>query len=168
MKKMIVLALIVSSCSHQKSASHKEIDLYCQDLNILYQKIAVTTSNIANINTTRTAEGGHYKRKIATNCKNGICEIVNDRDVFPMMKHEPKSPDADKNGYVAYPNIDLAAEKYDELKWSRVFETVTANAPVPANFFFKDSRAKDCFAKYPSLKEHKDFSAYLGRETNQF
>ena len=162
MKKILILILL-SGCAHHKKASDKEIDQYCQDLNILYQKIAVITSNIANINTTRTAKGGPYERQVATNCQNGICEIKND-GLSPMLKYQPKHPDADKNGYVAYPNIILAEEQADNLRWSRVYETVISNSPVPSNFFFKDKRAKSCFSKYPALKESLDYSEYLGRK----
>jgi flagellar basal-body rod protein FlgC len=164
MKKNLILSLVFSSCAQLKNPSPREIEIHCQDLNVLYQKISAITSNIVNINTTRTVEGGHYKRKIAKNCKHGICEIVND-ETPPILKYEPKSPDADKNGYVAYPNISIESEKAHELYWSRVFEAVIANSPVPANFFFKDQRAKDCFDKYPKLKENKDYFEYLGRDT---
>ena len=122
-------------------------------------------SNVANVNTTRTAEGGHYKRKFAKNCKNGLCEIAID-EAAPMLKYQPKHPDADKNGYVAYPNFNLESEKADQLEWNYIYETVVANSPVPTNFFFEDKRAKICFNKFPSLKGKFDFSSYLGRETN--
>jgi flagellar basal-body rod protein FlgC len=161
MKKIILLLLLVS-CAHQKYPTDKEIDLYCQDLNVLYQKINVISNNIVNANTTRTPEGGPYIRKIAQNCKNGVCEIVNDSST-PLMKYEPKHPDADKNGYVAYPNINLKIEKADEVLWGRVFETVYASRPVSNDFFFKDPRSQKCFEKYPSLKEAQDYSTYLGR-----
>jgi flagellar basal-body rod protein FlgC len=129
---------------------------------VLYQKIAAITSNIANIQTTRVPEGGHYKRKIVKNCHKGICEVAEDNSP-PIMKYEPKHPDANSKGYVAYPNISLAEENYDQLRWEKVYETVIANAPVPANFFFKDPRAKQCFDKFPALKENKDYFEYLGR-----
>ncbi len=163
MKKILILCFLAASCSHQKNVSQKEIETYCQDLNVLYQKINATTSNIINIKTTRTAKGGAYVRQEAVNCLNGICEIKDD-PTHPMLKYEPKSPDSDKNGYVAYPNINLIQEEADRDRWSRVYETVIANSPVPENFFFKDKRAANCFKKYSALKEALDYSEYLGRE----
>jgi flagellar basal-body rod protein FlgC len=166
MKNLIILtSILLSSCSKLKNPSDIEIEVYCQDLNVLYQRIAVIQSNIANVETTRTPEGGPYKRKIVESCSQGFCKIVNDSQ-SGIMKYDPKHPDADKNGYVAYPNITLEVEKADELKWSRVAETVFASSPVAADFFFKDPRAKGCFNKYPNLKEAKDYSEYLGRKTN--
>ncbi len=161
--KNFILLFLLSSCAHQKPVSDKEIDLFCQDLNVLYQKIEVISANIANEKTTRTVQGGPYKRKVAKDCKAGICKIVND-NLDPILNYEPKHPDANKNGYVAYPNISLSQEKADTLRWKSVYEAVTSNAPVPAGFFYKDPRAKACFAKYPSLKASLDYSKYLGRE----
>jgi len=161
--KNLILLFLLSSCAHQKPASDKEIDLYCQDLNVLYQKIEVISGNIANEKTTRTAQGGPYKRKIAKDCKAGICKIVND-NIEPILTYEPNHPDANKNGYVAYPSINLHQEKADTLRWQSVYEAVINNAPVPKGFFFKDPRANSCFAKYPSLKASLDHSKYLGRD----
>ena len=162
MKKIILLTLL-AGCAHHKNPSSEQINLYCQDLNVLYQKIAVISSNIANIKTTRTPEGGFYKKQIATNCHEGVCEIIKD-NALPIMKYEPKHPDADKNGYVAYPNINLESEVADRIYWSHAYKTVTLNSPVSKNFFFKNQKAKDCFNKFPSLKASLDFSEYLGRK----
>ncbi|MFA6238032.1 MAG: hypothetical protein WC635_11935 [Bacteriovorax sp.] len=163
MMKKIFLLFFLIGCTHQKSVSEKEIDLYCQDLNVLYQKVGIIASNIVNINTTRTVEGGPYVRKIAGNCKNGFCEIVND-STPPLLKYEPKHPDANKNGYVAYPNINLQLEEADKVLWQHVYETVYKYSPVPNNFFFNDPRATTCFNKYPNLKAALDYREYLGRD----
>lgn len=47
--KKLVLLLILVGCAHSEKASEKDIDQYCQDLNVLYQKKAAIESNIANI-----------------------------------------------------------------------------------------------------------------------
>ena len=166
MKKIIFFSIVLCSCASVKTPSSYEIESYCQDLNVLYQRIGAISSNIANIKTTRTIEGGPYKRKIVQNCKNGICEIVND-ETSPLLKYEPKSPDADKNGYVAYPNINLKQEEADQAFWARVYTVITTNSPMPhSTFFLKNPKAKECFKKYPSLKAELDYSEYLGRDTN--
>lgn len=166
MKKIIFLSIIFCSCAQVKTPTSNEIETYCQDLNILYQRIGAISSNIANVNTTRTIEGGYYKRKIPKNCKKGFCDIVNDESP-PILKYNPKHPDANKQGYVAYPNINLKQEEADQAHWSSVYTVVTANSPVShSSFFFKDPQAKNCFKKYPSLKANLDYSEYLGRDTN--
>ena len=162
---ILISSLSLYSCAQLKSPTHREVDNYCQDLNVLYQRKNVINNNIANIETTRTIEGGYYKRKIVQNCQKGICEIVND-ETPPLLKYEPKHPDANKNGYVAYPNINLEQEKADQLHWKNVYNIVIANSPVPKGFFFKDKRAATYFQKYPMLKAELDYSEYLGRDTN--
>lgn len=164
--KKLLLLLLICSCAQLKNPTDKEIETYCQDLNVLYQRIALISSNIANVSTTRTAAGGPYLRQIANNCKNGFCDIIEDK-THPILKYEPNHPDANKNGYVAYPDINLKMEESDSLHWAMVYETVIANSPVSGNFFFKNPKAKTCFEKYPALKARKDYSEYLGRATNQ-
>ncbi|HCK41819.1 MAG TPA: flagellar basal body rod protein FlgC, partial [Planctomycetaceae bacterium] len=43
-------------------------------------------------------------------------------NVQPDMKYEPGHPDADTNGYVAYPNIDMTSEFVDALSATRAYE----------------------------------------------
>lgn len=162
----IITFLLLFSCAHQKkSISHKEILTYCQDLNVLHTRINLIQTNLANKNTTRTAEGGPYQRKFVKSCKLGICEIGIDVTP-PILKYEPKHPDADKNGYVAYPYINEAAEAADQLFWDRVYTNINGAFQLPNYFFLKDKRAKECFEKFPNVKENYDYSEYLGRETN--
>ncbi len=90
----------------------------------------VISNNIANAETTRTAEGGAYKRQIAvagTDANgNPTTTIVN--DTTPGEKHyDPGHIDADENGYVQYPNVDLATETVDLMIARRMHD---ANATV--------------------------------------
>ncbi len=164
--KFFSLFLLVTSCASQPQISEKEIDLYCQDLSVLYQRIRVISSNIANAKTTRTAEGGPYKKKIVKGCKEGICEILSDNSP-PIMKYEPDHPDANKNGYVAYPNVFLKEEEANTLTWKRIYTEVIESSNVPNSFFMKDKRSESCLKKYPALRESKDYSSYLGRDLFQ-
>ena len=161
MTKLILLFLFIS-CTHQKKVSDQELEVYCQDLNVLLTKISAITDNIVNINTTRTSEGGYYKRKIVKNCKNGLCEIERD-STPPIFKYEPKHPDANSKGYVAYPNYTPIEEQADQKKWESVYEVVYAAAPVKNAFFLQDARAKRCFDKYPEVNEKYNYRQYLGR-----
>jgi flagellar basal-body rod protein FlgC len=105
-------------------------------------------SNIANINTTQTPEGGPYRRKDVVfeampDAKNfgeivtgtdphgnmqrvQVSDILSDRKA-PLMKYEPDHPDANPEGYVAYPNINLMEEMTNMIQSSRSYEAnVTA------------------------------------------
>jgi len=104
-------------------------------------RLDITASNLANVNTTRTATGGPYKRKsvIFSECLPDLREggnqegkgvqvdaIVEDTRP-PRMVYDPSHPDADKNGYVAYPNFDILNEVVDMITAARAYE---ANATV--------------------------------------
>ena len=110
-------------------------------------RMNVISSNLANINTTRTAEGGPYKRKMvvagAEPVGNGgfagqldssiqkvrVMEIRKDQ-TLPKLIYDPSHPDADERGYVAMPNINLIEEMLDMINASRAYE---ANASAISN-----------------------------------
>ena len=100
------------------------------------------SSNIANINTTRTPEGGPYRRKDVVfesmpDSRNfgelvtvkpdeqvqrvQVTDIVSDRKA-PLMKYEPDNPEANAEGYVAYPNINLMEEMANMIQATRSYE----------------------------------------------
>jgi len=102
----------------------------------------VISSNLANIHTTRTAEGGPYQRKdvvfpaksagpafgdvLADRMAGGATEVevvgvVNDTKP-PLLKYDPQHPDADEKGYVALPNINLMEEMVNLLSATRSYE----------------------------------------------
>lgn len=101
------------------------------------------SSNIANINTTRTPEGGPYRRKsvvldsmpeaktfgeILTSLPEREIHRVQVTDVHvdrkaPLLKYEPDHPDANQDGYVAYPNINLMQEMADMIQATRAYES---------------------------------------------
>ncbi|WP_195937898.1 flagellar basal body rod protein FlgC [Romboutsia sp. 1001713B170131_170501_G6] len=95
-------------------------------------KMDVISSNVANMQTTRTKNGGAYRRKIATFEENydeklgmlGVKTKKIEEDKSPLRKiYEPNHPDADKDGYVEYPNVDLLAEMSDLISASRAYES---------------------------------------------
>jgi len=102
-------------------------------------RINVIASNIANINTTRTPEGGPYRRKDVIFEAVPISEDVNSfenqlrietvkvKDIVedkrpPILKYDPSNPDADENGYVKMPNINLMEEMVNLINASRSYE----------------------------------------------
>ena len=95
-------------------------------------RMDVISSNIANMRTTRTEDGGAYVRKIAVFEENfdkklghlGV-KAVEIKDDKSDMKYEydPTHPDADENGYVQYPNVDILVEKADLMTAQRAYES---------------------------------------------
>jgi flagellar basal-body rod protein FlgC len=93
----------------------------------LQQKfIEVIAKNIANAETTRTPDGGAYQREVATS--DGASSVTTTQDPSPGRKvYDPGHPDADADGFVTYPNVDLNTEMVDMMLARRVHE---ANATV--------------------------------------
>src|SRR5690606_23805648 len=105
-------------------------------------------SNVANANTTRTEAGGPYRRKLpvfatreephglagsgrsaspfgrAFEAALGgvrVVGIVEDNDPF-RLEYQPGHPDADAEGYVAYPNVNIVTEMVDMITAGRAYE----------------------------------------------
>lgn len=113
-------------------------------------RMDVIANNIANAATTRTEEGGPYRRKEVvfrerlrqaveglgsrrlprTQAERSggveVAEVVSDNSPFKMI-YDPSHPDADQDGYVAMPNVDIVREMVDLIAASRAYEAnVTA------------------------------------------
>jgi flagellar basal-body rod protein FlgC len=105
------------------------------------QRAEVVASNMANAETTRTPEGGPYKRKLVVFRSDEIHQFprmlsagsrtispgVRVQEVVadpapPEMRFQPSHPDADKNGFVAYPNINSVNEMVDLMSAVRAYE----------------------------------------------
>ena len=102
------------------------------------KRMDIIASNLANIETTRTEEGGPYRRKmvvmkskpVASDFKNifnskiegvQIEDIIEDKSPFKKV-YNPSHPDADENGYLLKPNVDLIVETTNMLMAKRAFE----------------------------------------------
>lgn len=91
----------------------------------------VISQNLANVETTRTPDGGPYQRQIVVaggTGTDGGTETQQVSDPRPgRTLYDPGHPDADADGFVAYPNVDVNSELVDMMVARRVFE---ANASV--------------------------------------
>ena len=50
-----------------------------------------------------------------------VVDVVSDRSA-PLLKYEPDHPEADENGYVAYPNINMMVEMADMIQAQRSYD----------------------------------------------
>lgn len=106
-------------------------------------RLDIASQNISNMETTRTEAGGPYRRKMvvlqeienssfqsqfrkaarAQNTKGGVraVGIIEDqRDLIPV--YNPEHPDANEDGYVLMPNVDLVKETIDGMSATRSYE----------------------------------------------
>jgi hypothetical protein len=100
----LFMAVVAASSAR---AATPPTDFGCLDLRKAAQKMSVHAVNIANRSTTRTPEGGAFKR-VEISCKDLYCETEKKSDF--RMVYEPTHPDANKAGYVQYPSIDVSRE----------------------------------------------------------
>src|SRR5437763_16907822 len=97
------------------------LDVNASGLTAQRKRVEVSSSNLANSQTTRTQQGGPYRRKDVVfqttpfkeslglamdNSVEGVevSDMVDDPRPFDR-RYEPGHPDADAQGYVAYPNV---------------------------------------------------------------
>lgn len=101
------------------------------------------SENVANVNTTNTGDGTPYRRKIVTfeekpvtpfsrvlsNSRqayvgNGVkvTQVTEDYSTDFIMEYDPSHPDADENGYVSCPNVNIVTEMTNLIDASRAYE----------------------------------------------
>lgn len=94
-------------------------------------RLDTISSNLANINTTRTPEGGPYRRlmTVMESALDGrgvrVARIAQDESP-PLLVHNPGHPDADADGNVAMPNVNPVLEMVDMISASRAYEANVA------------------------------------------
>lgn len=110
-------------------------------------RLNVISSNLANLESTRTPEGGPYRRRdvvFSSKAMKGsfenillssmsnefqgvlVTKITSDPGSFKRV-HEPQHPDADADGYVLYPNVNAMQEMVNMISALRSYEAnVTA------------------------------------------
>lgn len=115
MKNILCVLTLLSAAS----VSNAENLDACKAIADIQLDMNVIASNIANVNTTRTPEGGPYQRQ-SLFCDRHFCEIVASH--ASLIKYEPGHPDADDDGYVQYPDIELAEEISAIITATRAYE----------------------------------------------
>ena len=109
-------------------------------------RMDVISENVANASTTRTADGTPYRRKVVTFEEKGgqtafsrvlgkaayshgysgqgvkVSGVYEDHETEMNMVYDPSHPDADENGYVTYPNVNIITEMTNMIDASRAYE----------------------------------------------
>ena len=107
-------------------------------------RMDIISQNVANANTTRTEDGTPYRRKIVTfeergtdansfgtifrrargmDTGNGVkaTGVYEDQSDYTMV-YDPSHPDADENGYVYYPNVNIVTEMTNMIDAERSYQ----------------------------------------------
>ena len=119
------------------------MELAGRALSVQRIRLQTTSSNLANAQTTRTPEGGPYRRRdvviesdvardafgfVLTETLNEPMRTVKVADIRadtaePRRVYDPGHPDADPSGYVAYPNIDTVEEMVNMITVMRSYQS---------------------------------------------
>ena len=117
-------------------------DINASGLTAQRYRMDVISENVANANTTRTEDGTPYRRKIVTFAEKGTSSSFSnvlsgasekyqgvkvtgtheDTKTDLNMVYDPSHPDADENGYVSYPNVNIVTEMTNLIDASRSYE----------------------------------------------
>lgn len=120
----------------------KSIDIAASGLTAERLRMDLISNNIANVNSTRTEAGGPYRRQLAVFApreENSFAAILNrtqsqtsaegvrvvgiTKDQSPLkLVYDPNNPDANKEGYVEMPNVNIVSEMVDMIGASRSYE----------------------------------------------
>lgn len=121
----------------------RSLDIGASALTAERLRMDIISSNMANVNTTKTENGGPYRRQMPVfqavfenewkriqAAKKGesfhgkgvrVSEII--EDGAPLRSaYEPDHPHADEKGYVYYPNVNIVREMVDMISASRAYE----------------------------------------------
>ncbi len=121
-------------------------DISASGLTAQRYRMDIISENVANANTTRTKNGDPYKRKVVAFEEKGVrrsdsfgsvlgnitknyagkgvkvAKVFEDTKSEMNMVYDPSHPDADENGYVLYPNVNIITEMTNLIDASRAYE----------------------------------------------
>ncbi|MCQ2517367.1 MAG: flagellar basal body rod protein FlgC [Lachnospiraceae bacterium] len=126
-------------------------DISASGLTAQRYRMDIIAENVANANTTRTENGGIYRRKVVTFEAKGsgtpsfasmlstssqgmtgmsnaigegvrISSVTEDHTTEMNKVYDPSNPDADDSGYVTYPNVNIITEMTNLIDATRAYE----------------------------------------------
>jgi len=115
----------------------KGMDISASGLNAEWVRMQVIANNVANAETTRTPEGGPYRKQqvvfstVLHDLQGVKVKGIISSNEPPRMVYEPGHPDANAEGFVAMPNVKVPMEMVDMMTASRAYE---ANLAAMKNF----------------------------------
>ena len=135
------------------------LDISASGLTAQRLRMDTISQNIANVNTTTTADGNPYRRKVTLfeersqppvfegylrsafkgdNMGNGVrvASVFEDPSPFKRV-YEPGHPDADADGYVSMPNVEVVTEMVNMISASRSYEANVTAINTPKSLCMK-------------------------------
>ncbi len=112
------------------------------------QRMNVIASNMANVNSTKTEQGGPYKKKevvfsaiplkpVAGSPEGvKVVDISESEEPFKLV-YDPSHPDAGKDGFVQMPNISVIEEMVNMMMTYRAYEASVSTFNITKSMFIK-------------------------------
>jgi len=110
------------------------LDISASGLSVERTRMNVIANNLANANSTRTPEGGPFRRQLVIvrgaeardpnrieNLGADVTAVIDDPAPFPLV-FNPGHPDANADGYVAMPNVNVVEEMVDMITALRAYQ----------------------------------------------
>ncbi|MBP2658452.1 MAG: flagellar basal-body rod protein FlgC [Firmicutes bacterium] len=134
------------------------IDAAASGLTAERLRMDVISNNIANVNTTRTSQGGAYRRqmvvfsprenqatfsqvlseKLGTDVGNGVRVVgITEDTSAARLIYDPAHPDANQDGYVEMPNVNVVSEMVDMITATRAYEANVTTINTAKNMALK-------------------------------
>jgi flagellar basal-body rod protein FlgC len=124
-------------------------------LDVEWRRLEVIAENLANVNTTRTAEGGEFHpRRLVSGPNPQFAALLQDAGGAPApsgvqvmdiqdqtnpvtRSYDPNHPHADADGFITRPNIDQAAEMTLMIRTSRSYEANLAALSIARDMYLR-------------------------------
>ncbi len=121
------------------------MDINASGLRAQRTRMNIISSNIANAQTTRTKEGGPYKRRDVILRSVPFEKVLSGVEVEGVVRdpspgkrvYDPSNPDADKDGYITMPNVNIMEEMVDMIGAERAFEANTTSIKAAKDMALK-------------------------------
>ena len=132
------------------------LDISASALRTTKTRINIASMNLANIQTTRTKEGGPYRKRVVTIASESLANPVSPKMQSEFMrelqgvrvtgilrenvftqKYDPSHPDANEEGYVTFPDINPIEEMANLMNLQRLYEANTTAIEVAKAMYMK-------------------------------
>ncbi len=133
------------------------VDISASGMTAQRLRMDVIANNLANVNTTRTPKGGPYRRQVVifesrTPSSRSFRDLFNAyiegeagvrvkairEDTSPFKRvYDPGNPDADEDGYVNLPNVNVVSEMVDMISATRAYEANVSVIEATKNMAMK-------------------------------
>ena len=106
--QLIGMFAVKAAVDHNKTTFSNRMNIECKDLKRSFLRVSVHGSNLRHFRVTKTPSGEPYQH-LSLRCRRGNCVIIKESKF--INRYLPNHPNADDDGFVAYPDINPRREQ---------------------------------------------------------